>query len=205
MGILSHHSHIAVDIDETLASTFALALDYYHSQWAMLWVPDFEHITEHIFSDIPEAQISLEENNRTWAEYEEWSIPRMALPLPWAQEGMAFLSSSREISIITARVDTPRRRENTEYWLIKNFPDFPLSRLFFTSAESDHSRTKSSLCLELGVTCLIDDDIQNAIDVTTHGIVCILPEKPWNREKSYSHELLFRVKHWDEIQKLFTS
>lgn len=205
MGILSHHVHIGIDIDETLASTFSLALDFYHGKGVLLTVPDFFHLTEHIFSDIPYAHLSLTDNNRIWAEFEEWPPTLKALPLPWAQDTVSWLADSRELFIITARVDTTKWRKNTEYWLKQYFPSIPQDRLYFTNSESMQRRPKSSVCKELWITCLIDDDIMNAIDVTNQEITCIMIEKPWNRNKSYTHPLLYRVQDWSEIRTFFIS
>lgn len=63
---------------------------------------------------------------------------------------------------------------------------------------------KSQLCKELGITLLIDDVIENAIDVTSNGITCILLERPWNREKVFTHPLLIRVKDWTEALEVLT-
>lgn len=64
---------------------------------------------------------------------------------------------------------------------------------------SESAKPKSEICKQFGVTLMIDDAIENAHDLCQSGIDCILLEKPWNRDSSFEHPLLYRVKGWGEI------
>lgn len=46
---------------------------------------------------------------------------------------------------------------------------------------------------------MIDDAFHNAVDLVENDIACILLEKPWNRDNTYTHPLLYRAKDWNEI------
>lgn len=204
--MISLHSHnrIGVDLDETLAATFALGLEYYHDHWLLGEVKDFSEITEHNFADIPNTGITQAINDSCWDAFESSKKVMEALPIPGSQEGIdMLLKQQKELWIITARRSDTKRKENTYRWLETYFPRFQPSHVYFTDGDTMAAIPKSQICRDLGITLLIDDNMENAIDAVTHGITCILPEKPWNREKKYVHPLLYRVKNWKEILSLF--
>lgn len=204
MQWLNTHTYIGIDLDETLAATFALGLEYYHNHWLLGEVKDFSEITEHNFADIPNTEITQAINDSCWDAFESSTTVMEALPIRGSQEGVRILRKKhKRLFIVTARAPDTKRKENTYRWLREYFPHFPKSHIYFTNGDAVDSIPKSEICRDLGITLLIDDNMENAMDAVTQGITCILLEKPWNREKKYVHPLLYRVKNWEEIISLF--
>jgi hypothetical protein len=46
---------------------------------------------------------------------------------------------------------------------------------------------------------MVEDHIDHCIDLANHGVRTFLLERPWNRDRNESPELMTRVKEWQEI------
>jgi uncharacterized HAD superfamily protein len=91
------------------------------------------------------------------------------------------------------------KRERTRAWIRTYFPFVSDDAIHFVNHFSEDSRPKSVVCKSNNVSLLIDDAIENAYELSTNGISCVLLEKPWNREVVFEHPLVYRAKDWREI------
>lgn len=46
---------------------------------------------------------------------------------------------------------------------------------------------------------MIDDALENVYELCQAGITSVLIERPWNRDITFTHPLLYRVRDWHEI------
>lgn len=111
---------------------------------------------------------------------------------------------AQKIYIITARDEnSPIKKQGTIEWMQQHFPMISSENILFSNHLTGAEVTKSSLCKMHGITLLVDDNIHNAMDVVGQGISCILLEKPWNKNDTFEHPLLYRAKNWHEIISCF--
>jgi len=116
-----------------------------------------------------------------------------------AREAVSCLVTAYQMVVITGRSETTRRQ--TERWLKSNFAIMS-PEVFFTNnflGKPDEERKKKvEICINLGVSILIEDSWEEAVGVASSGITVLLVDKPWNRrELPFSN--VYRVKDWDHI------
>lgn len=203
-ALLDQHTHIGLDLDETLASTFSGMLKVAHSLGKLTHCESIESFTIHdIFLD-PYFNVTREEMIAVWHEYGmRKTLPQDEEVVNRSQEWVLRLTQvGKECFIITARDGKDeRKKKRTENWIQHHFPMLRLDRLHFVHHYSERAIPKSEICKNLWVTLVFDDHIDNAIDFVNNGIACILIERPWNRNIAFEHPLLYRVKDWHEIEE----
>ncbi len=200
--IFQKHTHIGLDLDETLASTFAGMLDVAHSMWKLKHCSDIESFVVHDIFDDPSFGISREETFDIWYQYGLRTLdPRDTHVEHGAIDWVRLLIQQKiECSIITARNgNDPIKKKRSEDWIDFHFPAIWKEKIHFVNHYSDEALPKSHACRDLGITLLIDDHVDNARDMIDAGLSMILLEKPWNRDIVFDHPNLYRVKNWQEI------
>ncbi|MEO5646467.1 MAG: hypothetical protein ABIO57_01700 [Candidatus Paceibacterota bacterium] len=119
-----------------------------------------------------------------------------ALPLRDAKEALTILKEKYKLVIITARPESMEKV--VQEWLAQHcggiFDEVIFTNHYFDTALK---RTKSSVCVELGVKVFIDDALHNAEDVAAAGIPVLLFDTPWNRTDV--SPLITRVSSWREV------
>ena len=139
--------------------------------------------------------MTLEELLLYWASH----LLDQCIPVDGSQDGAnTLMQAGKILSIVTARNDTDHR-DDTQKWVSKHFPDIFDDRIFFANHLRDGHASKSSFCHQHHITLMIDDGLHNAIDLAENGIACILLDRPWNRNDEVNHQLIYRVKNWQEI------
>lgn len=189
------HTHIGLDLDETLAKSMEKALAEIHKKWKLLFCKDLDGFSHFNIEEIPGCDMNMDEIRTFW---EEQTLENCD-SIKDAEIGVELLNDqNKKLSIITARSDE-KYSEDVYIWLEKYFTHIPRENIFFANHKKKWSRKKSEICREIWVTLMIDDGIHNAEDLVENNIPCILLEKPWNRNSDFSHPLLCKVKDWSEI------
>lgn len=200
-NIFLQHSHIWIDLDETLASTVSGVLAHAHSQGKLLTCQTIDEVNFYDFTLI-DPTLTLQDASTIWEEYGKLTLHPESVPLvPGAEEWMALLlQAGKEISIVTARSDQESWKvERTLRWIENHFPHISQDKVAFVNHFYHEARPKSVACKERGVTLMIDDSMENAHDLVGAWIACVLLDRPWNQWNDFFHPLLHRVKNWDEI------
>ncbi len=121
-------------------------------------------------------------------------------PVQGAIEAIAKLSKKYSLQIVTSRPDSVRER--TLAWLDIHFPqlfhEFHFTNIYAGEAGTK-PKSKSEVCQEIGALVLIDDALRHATEVAMAGIPVLLPDRPWNRDRTPIG--VTRVKTWDDILK----
>lgn len=116
-----------------------------------------------------------------------------------ACDAISRLAMFYRMVVITGRSEVVRSQ--TEKWLRSNFATI-FSKVFFTNSflneSSQEKREKVKICIDLGVTVLVDDSWEEAMRVASAGITTLLFDKPWNRKESSSFNV-YRVRDWAHI------
>ena len=197
----STHTHIGLDIDETLASTVIGMIQYAQSHGKLHHIHSLEDIKKHDASWLGSG-ITPEEVSDLWEGYGRATLsPWEVVPVDDAIEGVRDLyESGKTLSIITARSNhEPWKVERTIRWVRSHFSYIEDADIHFVNHFTDDMKPKSEICHKIWVSIMIDDSMENAHELCMNGIACILMEKPWNRDIAFEHALLYRVKNWREI------
>ena len=195
----SEHTHIGLDLDETLASTIEGMLEEAHARWKLLSIKTLDEVVCYSFPGL-DPSMTQEEGALIWESYGQKSMDPSAVPLlPWARKWVErLITLEKRLTLITARSDQKEWKvKRTKAWVEKHFPE--VEEIYFVNHFSEKQLPKSHVCHEKHISLMIDDHMGNAIDLTENGIVCILLEKPWNRHETFDHPLLYRVRDWQEI------
>ncbi len=200
-NIFEQHTHVGLDLDETLASTVLWMLEHAHASGELLMCHNLEDVCHYDLTKI-DPELTLEEASHIWEWYGKLTLdPLTVPPLPYSKEAIsALIGSGVTLSIITARSDREAWKvDRTKAWVQTHFPEIGESRISFVNHFYEEARPKSVACREHGVTLMIDDSIENAQDLALAGIGCILLDKPWNRDIDFTHPLVYRIKDWTEV------
>ncbi len=184
---------IGVDIDEILTPLLESFLPFYNERHGTdyrledIWTYHLEEVMER---PLPE----MVEDVRDF--YESGLLVALQ-PFPDAQEAIkALKDAGHELVIITSRHSGAI--EKTKPWLDKHFPGM-FSTIHFSKhvGWSGEEKTKGTLCKELKVNVLIDDDARYSKDCEECNITLVLLDKPWNQRQETNGAL--RVKDWQEV------
>lgn len=185
---------IAVDLDEILSNSTLEFLNFYKNNYG----EDFllEQITDYSydainFSKEPHHLVMTKFHNSQ--EFEDMSV------VAGAKEAIELLTKEHELFVVSGRPESLRGK--TIQWLNENFSNC-FKDVFITntySFEKNHKHvTKSSFCLDHGVTLLIDDQLYFAEECAKNGIKVLLFDYPWNRKDGLDDNIT-RVFSWSEI------
>lgn len=197
----SKHTHIGLDLDETLASTVSGMLEEAHLQNKLIHIKTMDAIHSY---DLKSVDPSLDDTSgqEIWESYGKKTLsPTSVALVEWAYEWVSsLLRKQKNLSVVTARSDDGDwKKPRTLDWVTHYFPQ--IQNIHFVNHFTKESRPKSEICSTYAITLLIDDSIENTRELCESGIAAILLEKPWNRDIDFDHLLLYRAKNWEEIIK----
>jgi len=187
---------IGVDLDEVLADTLSAVLPFHNDRYnTSLTRGDFH---SYKFWEIWGG--SREESVRRVHEFFDSPYAERVTPIAGARDALTRLKEAgHELHVITARSNA--FIEHTKRWIGMHFPGL-FDEIHFTNfySVSGEGRTKSSVCKNLGIEVMVEDDLHHASDCATSGIKVILIDYPWNKEES--KENVARVSSWDDAVTL---
>tara|TARA_Y100000310_G_scaffold344805_1_gene459637 strand:+ start:1344 stop:2072 length:729 start_codon:yes stop_codon:yes gene_type:complete len=217
---------LGIDLDETVVYLLRSFLGYYNSkhgtnfseedfhtyQWGeVLGIPQEQayveaekYILERIGADDSDVHLGSQQNGYFGIEFVEGAIPALDL-----------LSRFYELHGITDRnlLLEPDTHNISSYLYVEDgeegsyFPQLPIpsdeggmlilpnDRIHYARAEG---KAKSQVCRELGITKLIEDNADIALDCARNGIDVFVLPRPWNRNMAEHHRVT-RVNDWQEI------
>lgn len=174
--------HIAIDIDDVISATSEATRLWANQKAAVDLQPHHYYVDEDYWAYY----------NRIWATHnlddrlkfedflDELVEDQAHVPLV---AGAAFaitqLHDHYDITLITAR--SAVLEPATRAWIAEHF-DFPIEVYFSANPlTGDGVKTKGELCRELGITILIDDNIDNCQSAIDYGVEAILfGDYGWN-------------------------
>jgi len=116
-----------------------------------------------------------------------------------AVDSINFLDKIHEIFFVTSRHIS--NKDSTTQFFKKHFPNRDFEIIFSGDAWGG-AKTKSEICKEKGISLLIEDNLNYALECASNGIKVILFDKPWNQEKDLPSNI-FRVNGWkDALEKI---
>ena len=183
---------LAVDIDEVLFPFVPEMLKHYNeldgSAHRVEEVLSFEFS---IWDEPDEAKI---ERVHQFSRLDHREIP----PLEGTIKALRRLRKSYSIAIVTSR--DPEFEASTRNWLDHHFGGL-YDRLILTGNHYSGRayRSKVEVCLELGASYLVDDQLHYAADSSKHGLPMFLfGNYPWNKAEVLPKGVT-RVAGWGEV------
>ncbi|MEK6936128.1 MAG: hypothetical protein AABW67_05025 [Nanoarchaeota archaeon] len=181
---------IGIDIDGVILDFASKFLEYYNKKhrknisienWITYNFWDFISISEEEGKKLMEDFYFLDSFNE---------IPF----IEGSKEAIHKLAKQNKIYIITAR--PLRWGEKTKNFFDKHFLETDI-QLIHSRDEKDKTIYKREICIKLGVSILIEDNGNIAIQCADSGIKVLLLNNPWNQ--GIEHKNINRIKNWNEI------
>ena len=114
--------------------------------------------------------------------------------IPGAVKSLTYLSKHRFLIFVTARKEKFKKVTKKSVYSI--LPEVDKNKIIIEHCKGSE---KYLVLNNLGVNLFIEDRTKNCRILNERGIKTYLLNKPWNKTK----ESFYRVKNWNEIQKLF--
>ena len=144
-----------------------------------------------------EAYSITREDSIKYAEefYESESFENIEL-VEGAKDAINSLEKKNELFFLTSRPASIK--DKTHQFIKKHFPNSNINLVFAGDFHKDNGKTKAEICRELGISIIVEDNKNYALECAKSGIQVFLIAKPWNVD-SESHENIKKVNSWSEI------
>lgn len=188
---------IAVDIDDVIYPMVPSLIEYLDINHSVRLTPgDFkEYDIRKVWGGGPEEATKIFEAYKHHVGIE-------VTPIKGAAEALQKLSQNYEVIVLTARdiSNFPR----TSAWVEQHFPQiFKDVHLVGNKHDSKTYRTKAEVCLELGVYCLVDDNLNTVLETYAVGVKTVLfGNYSWNQTDNLPDGVT-RAKNWKEVLEYF--
>jgi uncharacterized protein len=187
---------IALDIDDVLISFNEGFLEFVNEKLGTSY--QLSDITTYKYQDV----IDISENDvRTLLdEYTSSKNHIETKPVLGARSGLTCLQH-KEIILISARPEW--KRAITEQWIDLHLPELlNTSTMVLTSqhrpVDGMSRREKGEIAKELAIDIFVEDSLDNALNISEHGIPVLLFDRPWNQAVELPANVT-RVYTWEEI------
>lgn len=185
---------IGLDLDDVVADFFEALLKFYHNKFGKLHKRDeFKE-----WKWWPVWGVSKEEAIRIVDEFHETHKLEDIQPMEHAINSLHHLLKDNELFIITSR--PVRFKPKVEAWVKHHLGDVKIATIHAGDFHKGQAATKAEICKEKGISLMIEDSPQIALDCANSGIKVILFDSSWNQE--VKHPNITRVKNWLEALKV---
>ena len=180
---------IGLDFDDVTNDFVSNLMEFYHKKYGKkVEKKDLLVFDWSLYWGIPR-----DEATRRVDEFHESHKVEELPPVKDAISSLNKLMKRNELVIITGR---PLRFKSTvENWL-KHHLKKNLQVIHAGEYHKGQAARKSKICKELGISLMIEDSGETALDCAEEGIKVLLFDKPWN--KNFKHKNVIRVKGWKE-------
>lgn len=181
---------IALDLDEVIADFFEALLKFYHRKFGKLYKK--EEFKE--WKWWPHLGLTREEAIKTVDEFHESHHLDEVKPLEHAVHSIKHLLKDNELFIITGR--PIRFKPKVESWIKYHFRELSIEVIHAGDFHKGQAATKAEICKDKGISLLLEDSPDTALECAEAGIKVILFDNPWNQK--VQHKNIARVKNWLE-------
>jgi uncharacterized HAD superfamily protein len=186
---------IGVDIDDTLLDFVGSFIEYSKKIKEIdLKREDFRTYSFDKVLKLP----SMGEAIQIVFEFYDSDFFRKMPPLSGSTEAISNLKKNYELYIITSRPDYLYNATMNQLW--NNFRNIFLDVLFSSNhytGTKNSGKSKAEICLNYGISTMVDDSLEYALQCTDKGLEVILIDAPWNQNGE--HEGITRVNNWKEV------
>ncbi|MFO0763569.1 MAG: hypothetical protein U0518_01740 [Candidatus Gracilibacteria bacterium] len=196
---IKNNIRIAVDIDETIISSFSGVLNILAKKSPHNI--DYNDLIDHEWHKIENIPWTQAETDKAWEEaHRNFESFNQSTPLiDGAKEGLIKLKSAG-YSIVAITGRSASGRKATKDLLEKYFPGI-FSWVYFGEYHSVRARSKGEIGQEHRIDFAIDDNLTFAESLAKAGIPTYLLPRPWNSYQNLEHTNLIRMNTWEEISE----
>lgn len=197
----SARTRIGTDVDEVMAELLDGLLDYLKriepGKFGALKRSDFTRYSLSHAMRWPHGtdQAYLSEFTRS-PEYQKIA------PVEGSVDALRHLARKGfEPHAVTLRRRHPHIVESTQEWVHRHYDGAINGRVHIIGAAEGPIGSKAAHCRELGLSIVVEDQVEHASDIAAQGTPVALMNKPWNQDFEDT-EMIRRVASWDEAVKL---
>jgi len=203
MSMNKKRQTIAIDIDDVLAQSAKMVIDYSNKKWGMsLTVDDYSEDLNSLW------QVDHAEVKRRVDEYSDSGVFSVYEHDPSAVIVLNRLKSRYNLIVITSRSN--RMKSDTINWINSKYPGiFEEDHIYFAGFWDNISDggaihyTKGELVKKLNADYLIDDQLKHCLSVSSLGMKSILfGNYSWNKSDNLPQNVQ-RVDNWLDILRYF--
>ena len=177
---------IGIDIDGVIANTFPLLVQELNNFF------DKDLSYDDIVSyDLAKLYNVNQEQLKEFAQAKRNLLYDGPLPVPYAVDCINNWRDKAYVALISARFEMAR--EPTQKWLERY--NFYWNELILLG-----SHDKADTCVQMKLDIFIEDNLNNALQVSSRGIPVILLDAPYNRAPL--SDQVRRVQSWSQICKI---
>lgn len=185
---------IGVDLDDVLVDTCSAIIRFHNDTYGTNLTKDKFYSWR--LGDL--WGVTNEEANKRVREFYNSPYFKNMEPVVGSIDAVTTLKQSNELIVVTSRLN--QSVELTKGWMdfyFRNkFQGIYFAKNFYAQDKKDKS--KSEICLDLGVEFLIEDSLDYAVQCAEKGIEVLLYDAPWNQYEKLP-ERIRRVNNWKEI------
>jgi len=189
MEINNEKLKIGIDIDEVVTEFLKSYLEFYNKKYNSSL--NKEKITNYHLWECGIHKSKEDSINEVMEFQESPSFEKIDL-VEGAKEGIKKLSKKFNIYFITSRPENLKDKTNT--FFERHFPQNEF-KIFFSGEIYGENLSKPSICKNLKISLIIEDNPSCALDCAESGIKVFLLDKPWNKSCK-EHENIIRVGDW---------
>ena len=184
---------IAIDLDDTLVPTVDLVVKEILSDKSFPAFRGYQSIKDFTYDE----ELALYRYIRKTINKQDIS---KFMPMPGSVLAIKKLAKDFDLYMVTAR--TKYIKKHTRIWLNYHFPKM-FKKIIFGQyrKEGEFKKTKGEICKELGISMIIDDRIDYALDCYKHGVKAIVFDYkdgyPWSKGKLPKD--VKKAKDWKEV------
>lgn len=187
---------IAIDLDDTLVPTVDLLIKEMLKEKSFPAFRGYHSIKDFSFED----EMALYRYIRKTINKQDISEFK---PMPGSVLAIKKLAKEFELYLVTAR--TKNVKKHTRDWISHHFPKM-FKKIIFGQyrKEGDFKKTKGQICKELGISLIVDDRIDYALDCYKHGVNAIVfdykDSYPWSKGKF--PKSIKKARDWKEVYEI---
>lgn len=187
---------IAIDLDDTLVPTVDLIVKEIFRDKSFPAFRGYHSIKDFTYDE----EMALYRYIRKTINHQDISG---FMPMPGSLSAIKKLAKDFDLYVVTAR--TKNVKKHTRNWVAYHFPKM-LKKIIFGQyrKEGEFKKTKGEICKEQGISLIVDDRIDYALDCYKHGVKAIVfdykDEYPWSKGK-YPKDLK-KAKDWKEVLEI---
>jgi len=193
---------IAVDIDDVLTPTNDAIRVYVNEHFgANFSVEDHTQPGDYVGYFERIWQVSKEEADHWYNSFIHSGGLVVTEPLEGSLETITHLKERFDLVILSARHED--QVEMTHKWLLKHFPNVFSDVRFISGWYHGRKISKGEVCLEIGASYLIDDNVEHCMGAQENGVTALLfGEYGWSKENPVARKL-HRVYDWKQVREYF--
>ena len=123
-------------------------------------------------------------------------------PVEGSVEALRYLAGrGYEIHAITLRRRHPHIVDATKDWIARHYDGIINGRVHILGSIEGPLGSKAPHCAELGLSGMVEDQVEYAMEIAKHNIPVVLLDKPWNQGFEDT-PMITREADWDEAVRL---